>query len=69
MFVEKSIKDEFTEKLIARTEAMKLGDPAEDDTTVGATISHEQMDKVLSFVEGAQKEVYHTPEYELDFTG
>ena len=35
------------------TEAMKLGDPAEEDTRVGATVSHEQMDKVLSYVEGA----------------
>ncbi|XP_072046168.1 4-trimethylaminobutyraldehyde dehydrogenase-like [Amphiura filiformis] len=56
VFVEKKIKDEFVEKLVARTEAMKLGDPSEDDTLVGATISHQQMDKVLGYVEGAKKE-------------
>ncbi len=60
MFVEKKIKDEFVEKLVARTEAMKLGDPQEEDTLVGATISHEQMDKVLRYVEGAKKEVSFT---------
>ena len=39
------------------TEAMKLGDPDEEDKRVGATVSHEQMDQVLLYVEGAKKEV------------
>ena len=39
------------------TEAVKQVDPAEEYTRVGTTVSLEQMDKVLSYVEGAKKEV------------
>ncbi len=36
---------------------MKIGDPMEEDTVVGATISKEQADKVFSYLDIAQKEV------------
>ena len=36
---------------------MKIGDPFADDTTVGATITRQQADKVLQYVDIARKEV------------
>ena len=57
MFVEASIHDQFLEKLVQRTRAMKIGDPFADDTTVGATITRQQADKVLQYVDIARKEV------------
>lgn len=36
---------------------MKIGDPLNDDTTVGATISPEQFAIVLAYIEGAKAEV------------
>lgn len=57
VFVQKSILNKFLEKLVSRTKAMKVGDPFAEDTTVGATISRQQADKVLKYVGIAKKEV------------
>lgn len=37
---------------------MKIGDPYLEDTTVGATISKQQFDIVMRYIELAKKEVY-----------
>ena len=57
MFVHRSILPEFLERLVEKTRAMKVGDPMEDDTMVGATISPEQAQKVLKYVSSARDEV------------
>lgn len=57
MFVQKDVVKEFLKKLVERTQKMKIGDPNVEDTTVGATISSSQADKVLAYVQGAKKEV------------
>ena len=44
-------------KLVERTRKMKIGDPFAEDTTVGATISQEQGEKVLKYIELAKTEV------------
>ena len=49
----KSIWERFVSSLVARTKAMKIGDPMDDQTTVGATISPEHAHKVLSYIENA----------------
>jgi betaine-aldehyde dehydrogenase len=59
VFVHRSIKAAFLERLIKRVNAMKIGDPMHPDTQVGALISEQHMHKVLSYVargraEGAQ---------------
>jgi betaine-aldehyde dehydrogenase len=59
VFVHRSIKAAFLERLIKRVNAMKIGDPMQPDTQVGALISEQHMHKVLSYVargrsEGAQ---------------
>ncbi|KAL4222077.1 4-trimethylaminobutyraldehyde dehydrogenase [Mactra antiquata] len=56
VFVQKSVKSTFVDKLVTRTKSMKIGDPFSEDTTVGATITREQADKVLSYVNIAKKE-------------
>jgi betaine-aldehyde dehydrogenase len=50
VFVHRSIRDEFLDKLKARTEAMVIGDPADPATHVGALISAAHMEKVLGYI-------------------
>ena len=50
VFVHRSIKDAFLEKLKARTEKMILGDPLDPATHMGALISETHMNKVLSAI-------------------
>lgn len=57
VYVHDSIWEPFVTKLVARTKAMKIGNPMNDDTTVGATISREQFEKVVDYIEGAKREV------------
>lgn len=40
-----------------RTRAIKIGDPLLDSTRMGALVSRPHLEKVLSFVEQAKKEV------------
>jgi betaine-aldehyde dehydrogenase len=50
VFVHQSIKAVFLERLIKRVNAMRIGDPMNPDTQVGALISEEHMHKVLSYI-------------------
>jgi len=50
VFVHKSVRGAFIERLRARTAALKVGDPLDPDTQVGALISQEHMEKVLGFI-------------------
>ena len=54
VFVEASVKAAFLEKLVARTEAMKIGDPLDPETQVGALISAEHRAKVLDYVQAGR---------------
>src|SRR5690606_7382169 len=58
LLVERSIKDEFLEKLAER--AAKLlagqGDPLDPKTRLGPQISQAQLDKVLGYIEKGQQE-------------
>ncbi|KAK3108591.1 hypothetical protein FSP39_011561 [Pinctada imbricata] len=56
VFVHKKILGQFLDKLILRTKKMKIGDPNLEDVTVGATISMEQAEKTLYYVDLAKKE-------------
>jgi len=57
VFVHKDIWEQFVSALVARTKAMKIGNPLNDDTTVGATISREHAEKVLAYIDKAKQEV------------
>ena len=50
LFVQSSIADGFITKVIARSRKMKVGDPFDDDTDVGALIDHNHLAKVAGFV-------------------
>ncbi len=50
VFVHKSLRSAFIERLRARAEAMRIGDPLDPATQVGALISQEHMEKVLGFI-------------------
>jgi betaine-aldehyde dehydrogenase len=54
VYVEEAIREEFLERLVARTTAMKIGDPLDPGTDVGALISREHRDKVLGYVRAGQ---------------
>ncbi len=51
VFVHEEIHEEFLERLVTRTSKMKIGDPMDPDTHVGALISKEHMEKVLGYIE------------------
>ena len=48
---------EFLERFKARTEKMKIGNPFDEETTVGAMITRKQAENVLMFIDIAKKEV------------
>jgi len=50
VFVHRSIRAQFIEELRSRTQAMKIGNPLDPATQVGALISREHMEKVLGFI-------------------
>ncbi|HET9330125.1 MAG TPA: transcriptional regulator BetI, partial [Steroidobacteraceae bacterium] len=50
VFVHRSVRAAFIERLRARTLAMRIGDPLDPATQVGALISEAHMDKVLGLV-------------------
>ncbi|RDW20143.1 5-carboxymethyl-2-hydroxymuconate semialdehyde dehydrogenase [Oceanobacillus arenosus] len=56
IYVERSIYDEFLEKFAERTKELKIGDPFDPETKVGALVSEEHYQKVLSFLEIAKEE-------------
>jgi len=50
VFVHRAIKAAFLDKLLARTAKMVIGDPQDPATHVGALISREHMQKVLTYI-------------------
>jgi acyl-CoA reductase-like NAD-dependent aldehyde dehydrogenase len=56
ILVDESIAGEFIQRMIAKAESIKLGDPFDPTTNCGPLISQKQLDRVLSFVEAGQTE-------------
>lgn len=54
LLVEKSVHDQFLEKLSERASKLLVGDPMNPKTRVGALVSKEQMDKVLGYIESGK---------------
>jgi len=59
ILVDRKAHDEYVEKLAARANALRLGDPREPNVNLGPVISQKQMDRVLGYIdigkaEGAQ---------------
>jgi betaine-aldehyde dehydrogenase len=56
VFVHSSIKAAFLEKLVKRVGAMRVGDPMDPATQVGALVSEQHMQKVLSYIDRGRAE-------------
>lgn len=56
LYVEEKIYDKVVKELEERIKAIKVGDPMDPSTQMGAIVSQEQMDKVLTYIEIARKE-------------
>ena len=56
VFIERPIYEKFKQALIAKTNALKVGDPADESTNLGAVVSEGHMKKVLSYIELAKSE-------------
>lgn len=56
IFVERPLYEKFVTEFVKRTQALTIGDPLDDQTKVGAMVSEAHMNKVLSYIELAQKE-------------
>ncbi|MEM0998198.1 MAG: aldehyde dehydrogenase family protein [Bacteroidota bacterium] len=49
ILVQEDIYDKFMERVIARTKAIKVGNPLDPDTMMGAQASNDQFEKILSY--------------------
>lgn len=56
LFVESKLQDEFVDKLVSRAKKMQPADPLDPKTRLGAIVSQEQMNTVLSYIEAGKKE-------------
>jgi len=51
LFLHKDIFDSFLEKLSGKAESLKMGDPLDEATDMGAIINKKQFDKVCSYIQ------------------
>jgi acyl-CoA reductase-like NAD-dependent aldehyde dehydrogenase len=56
LLVDRAIKDEFIDKLAARTKKMVPGDPLDPKTRFGAVSSKKQLETVLRYIESGKQE-------------
>ena len=56
VFVHRRVHDAFLDRLVKRTEAIRVGDPLDERTRMGPLISAAQRDKVLSYMDIGRQE-------------
>ncbi len=56
ILVQENIYDEFVERFVNEVEDMKIGDPSQEETKLGALISPEHLSKVEQYIEIAKEE-------------
>jgi len=56
MLVHEAVYDEFVERFVAGSEAIKVGMPLEDDTRFGCLIHSDHMASVMSYIESGRNE-------------
>jgi betaine-aldehyde dehydrogenase len=54
VYVQAGVYDKFVAKVVARANSIKLGDPLDLDTQMGALISAPHLEKVMGYIEGAK---------------
>lgn len=56
IFIERSLYDRFKEAFVEKVERLKVGDPSDENNNLGAVVSKDHMEKVLSYIQLAQEE-------------
>jgi len=56
LLVQESIYDQFIERVIERTKAIKLGHPLDPETMMGAQASNDQYEKILNYIKIGKEE-------------
>ncbi len=56
IFIEKSIYEKFKAAFVARVKTLKVGDPNEESYVIGAIVSLQHKQKILSYIKLAQEE-------------
>jgi len=56
IFVEQSLFEKFVAEFVKRTKELKVGDPSDSSTDLGALVSETHLNKVLSYIKLAQEE-------------
>jgi aminomuconate-semialdehyde/2-hydroxymuconate-6-semialdehyde dehydrogenase len=56
IFVERPLYEKFKTDFVEKVSALKIGDPLDDSTNIGAVVSAQHLEKVLSYIELAKTE-------------
>ncbi|MDR3681197.1 MAG: aldehyde dehydrogenase [Flavipsychrobacter sp.] len=56
ILVHESIYDKFMERVVVRTKAIKMGNPLDPETMIGAQASNDQYEKILSYIDIGKQE-------------
>src|SRR5262245_18017438 len=56
IYVERSAYEPFLEEFVPRVEALKVGDPSDEDTDVGPLITPSERDRVLEWIDEAREQ-------------
>jgi len=56
LLVEDSVADEFVERLVERSRSLRVGDPMDESTDIGALIHQEHAEKVLGYIRRGEEE-------------
>ena len=56
IFVERPIYEKFKTDFVEKVKRLKIGDPLDDSTNIGAVVSSQHLEKVLSYIELAKEE-------------
>jgi aminomuconate-semialdehyde/2-hydroxymuconate-6-semialdehyde dehydrogenase len=56
IFIERPLYEQFKDDFVERVSKLKIGDPLENDTDVGAIVSRQHFDKIMSYIDLAKEE-------------
>ncbi|WP_457652083.1 aldehyde dehydrogenase [Rhodocaloribacter sp.] len=56
IFIERPLYERFRDDFVARVKALRVGDPLDPETDLGAVVSAAHLDKILSYIELAKEE-------------
>jgi len=56
IYVQRPIYEKFRDEFVKRTEAMRVVDPSDEKSQMGAIVSQGHIDKVMSYIELAKEE-------------